>query len=578
MADHAHHDDHGHGHVKLEYQPALPIPNGKLCLWLFLSTEIMFFAGLIGTYIVLRFGAPANTWPLPHDVHLVESIGAINTFVLICSSVSIVLALEAAKSNRAGMAKAWLLVTLVLGTVFLGVKMYEYNSKFAHGIFPMKPRSLIWDRADVNYAAAVRLRLAAVRSELDADNQKLIALPDEKKALEDRIAVPTEGESKLSPIDQEIEDQLARRKELPAEEAEAKKLEDSDERASTLASLAKERAEIDKTVANLRKERADIGPKIRQAQQDLERLTATQEERQRRFKIADDLLVNTAQWAERTAARSPFGERAAADPATEELHKTGALEVLAANIYRTSLTPQIDDYLKQEQADVAAELQTVTNSVMALQQERPETEKLMTQQMEGKAPIEENLQKAQQALDAANQKKSDVEEGSDTTAIDQEIEARTKDVAELTAQLQTYTDKITELQTRLVTIDDQLQQADARKATLQGRHDIIPKLLPGGEYHAPHGDDGHGHHVGLNAVEPWLRLPMRIPSGNMWASTYFLLTGFHAIHVVVGLFVFALALPMRLNAKRAGFLENTGLYWHFVDLVWIFLFPLLYLF
>ncbi len=55
MAEHEHHDDHdsGHGHIKLEYQPALPIPNGKLCLWLFLSTEIMFFAGLIGTYITL---------------------------------------------------------------------------------------------------------------------------------------------------------------------------------------------------------------------------------------------------------------------------------------------------------------------------------------------------------------------------------------------------------------------------------------------------------------------------------------------------------------------------------------------
>ena len=53
---------------KFAYQPALPIPNGKTCLWLFLSTEIMFFAGLIGTYIVLRFGAIA--WPAPHDVHL----------------------------------------------------------------------------------------------------------------------------------------------------------------------------------------------------------------------------------------------------------------------------------------------------------------------------------------------------------------------------------------------------------------------------------------------------------------------------------------------------------------------------
>ena len=80
--------------------PALPISNGKLIMWLFLSTEIMFFAGLIGTYIVLRFGASA--WPRPHEVHLSEPIGAFNTFVLICSSVSIVLALEAARANKAG--------------------------------------------------------------------------------------------------------------------------------------------------------------------------------------------------------------------------------------------------------------------------------------------------------------------------------------------------------------------------------------------------------------------------------------------------------------------------------------------
>ena len=64
----------------------------------------------------------------------------------------------------------------------------------------------------------------------------------------------------------------------------------------------------------------------------------------------------------------------------------------------------------------------------------------------------------------------------------------------------------------------------------------------------------------------------------MWASTYFLLTGFHALHVLVGLIVFALMIPMTLNLATAGVIENIGLYWHFVDLVWIFLFPLLYLF
>ena len=74
-------------------------------------------------------------------------------------------------------------------------------------------------------------------------------------------------------------------------------------------------------------------------------------------------------------------------------------------------------------------------------------------------------------------------------------------------------------------------------------------------------------------------LPMKIPSGNMWASTYFLMTGFHAIHVLVGLIAFALMLLYRRSiATKAHMLENIGLYWHFVDLVWIFLFPLLYLF
>jgi hypothetical protein len=76
----------------------------------------------------------------------------------------------------------------------------------------------------------------------------------------------------------------------------------------------------------------------------------------------------------------------------------------------------------------------------------------------------------------------------------------------------------------------------------------------------------------------WLKLPFIIPGGNMWASTYFLLTGFHALHVLIGLIVFVLMLPIAYTAINAGVIENVGLYWHFVDLVWIFLFPLLYLF
>jgi cytochrome c oxidase subunit 3 len=72
-----------------------------------------------------------------------------------------------------------------------------------------------------------------------------------------------------------------------------------------------------------------------------------------------------------------------------------------------------------------------------------------------------------------------------------------------------------------------------------------------------------------------------IDFGNMWASCYFAMTGFHALHVFGGLVIFGIILLLaargRLGPRHANMLEITGLYWHFVDIVWIFLFPLLYL-
>jgi cytochrome c oxidase subunit 3 len=76
---------------------------------------------------------------------------------------------------------------------------------------------------------------------------------------------------------------------------------------------------------------------------------------------------------------------------------------------------------------------------------------------------------------------------------------------------------------------------------------------------------------GLEAHHP-------IKYGNIFASTYFLMTGFHAIHVIVGMIMFAIPLwVISLDHRWTDYVENCGLYWHFVDLVWIFLFPLVYI-
>jgi cytochrome c oxidase subunit 3 len=119
---------------KSPYTMGLPINNGKLAMWLFLVTEIMFFTGLIGTYLVLRMGS--REWATPHQVHVTEWMGAVNTFVLICSSLTVVLAHSAIAKGDVQWTIYYIFITLMLGFVFLGIKYVEYAAKFERHILP----------------------------------------------------------------------------------------------------------------------------------------------------------------------------------------------------------------------------------------------------------------------------------------------------------------------------------------------------------------------------------------------------------------------------------------------------------
>ncbi len=120
---------------KAPMKMGLPIPNSKLCMWLFLGTEIMFFTAFIGSYLVLRLGSPG--WPSDvADTHINVRLGGVNTFVLILSSYLVVVAHEA--MSKADFKKAWqsMVIVLALGFVFLGIKGVEYYGKFSHDIVP----------------------------------------------------------------------------------------------------------------------------------------------------------------------------------------------------------------------------------------------------------------------------------------------------------------------------------------------------------------------------------------------------------------------------------------------------------
>jgi len=113
---------------------AIGVHTQKLGMWVFLVSEVMFFTALIGSYIILRWGTNAP-WPEPKTV-LAIPVTALNTFILICSSVSMVKAYAAAvKDDQRGL-KRWLLTTVVGGGTFVGVQVREYIHLVGKGFLP----------------------------------------------------------------------------------------------------------------------------------------------------------------------------------------------------------------------------------------------------------------------------------------------------------------------------------------------------------------------------------------------------------------------------------------------------------
>jgi cytochrome c oxidase subunit 3 len=121
-------------------QPPFPAERGievynkKLGMWIFLASEVMFFAALIGSYVILRFGA-AGEWAKPGIVLNIK-ITAFNTFLLICSSVSMVKAYAAIQDGYQDKMKFWLLMTILGGATFVGIQVYEYIHLVEHGFTP----------------------------------------------------------------------------------------------------------------------------------------------------------------------------------------------------------------------------------------------------------------------------------------------------------------------------------------------------------------------------------------------------------------------------------------------------------
>ena len=112
-------------------RPDTGLNNGKIGIWLFLASEVMLFGALFSTYIILRVGAPE--WP--HG-ELNVWLGMANTFILIGSSVTMVMSWASLKLNDWGKHRLYLILTFVLAGVFLVNKYFEYADHVRRGELP----------------------------------------------------------------------------------------------------------------------------------------------------------------------------------------------------------------------------------------------------------------------------------------------------------------------------------------------------------------------------------------------------------------------------------------------------------
>ncbi len=122
-------DDHGHGHGHPETTTGTT--NTKLAMWVFLSSECLFFGAFIATYLLYR--GRETTGPTPKDVYNIP-FTSVTSFILLMSSLTMVLALAAIQRGDHRRFRVWLIATALFGLTFIAGQIYEFTEFYREGL------------------------------------------------------------------------------------------------------------------------------------------------------------------------------------------------------------------------------------------------------------------------------------------------------------------------------------------------------------------------------------------------------------------------------------------------------------
>ena len=136
--DDGHGDDHAHAHLPFMQHhfdtPAQQFDASKLGMWIFIATEILMFGGLFVAYGIFR-NLDDEVFKEAH-LYLNKQMGALNTIVLLFSSLTAALSVRSAQLGKRNATSAYLVITILCACAFLVVKYFEYHHKFEDGLLP----------------------------------------------------------------------------------------------------------------------------------------------------------------------------------------------------------------------------------------------------------------------------------------------------------------------------------------------------------------------------------------------------------------------------------------------------------
>ena len=539
--------------------------NSKIAIWLFLASEVMLFGGFFSAYIFLRLGAdfpwPERTLPvLP---------GLINTFVLIFSSVTVVFAWAALKMRQWGKFQFFMSITIACSGIFMVLKGIEYNVKFHHQAVRLQDYTVVEGHLGYKLKEGVELE----HGKQPTDDQ--LAKDAKGKKIEENLVNFEVSEVSFNTLRFErpwVEKMMAR----AAEKNTAIKLAAN---VDLLTAPGKPVSFPAGTVLTL--DLLDAVKKAHLAARENNGAVRTDNLRQqwvkahaanpgkRDWEIADQVFVDTAAIADKLMPEQP-SLMFKVEPATVFSFKPRDIKEAAASADLRDGTSLKGKLLESPMVFHYVDAIDFRHLVMKAEEKG----------IDPKIAIENSWLLKENAELRKIWEKQQV--------------ALAQLTAELGAKGKVPTDKDKyrigwqEMAYYSATKIEDIKITPKKYAMPKAKEELKEEFF-GPDYKvremAPHPD---GKHFG---AFPHLTLPREqvqfaskfAPAWNTYYAIYFTMTGLHGLHVIGGALVLAYYLffgkKMYLSNPEwlANRVEVGGLFWHFVDLVWIFLFPILYL-